>query len=144
MRYFDSGEISHEICNHEMFWFWCNNSWNLNPWDTWYWAYIFIYDILESFIQSNSNQSSQSIKTADQTNASFERFLSCFWSIEQGYLRSAKNKHSPTSLPKLNSFSGECVWWLVTIAYFHSVGVSRPSQSFKTMGCHIFSWKVIP
>ena len=33
MRYFDSGEISHKICTHEIFWFWCNISWNLQPWD---------------------------------------------------------------------------------------------------------------
>ena len=54
MRYFDSGVISHEICNHEIFWFWCNNSWNLNPWDTGYWAYIYRYDILDSFIPSTN------------------------------------------------------------------------------------------
>ena len=85
-RYCNSSVISHEICNHDIFWFWCNNSWNLNLWDTEYWAYIYRYDILVQSTQknwlllTNSNQSNQSIKTADQSSASFERFRSCFWS----------------------------------------------------------------
>ena len=33
MRYCGSGVISHEICNHEILWFWCNISRNLQPWD---------------------------------------------------------------------------------------------------------------
>ena len=92
MRYCNSGVISHEICNHEICWLWCNISSNLNPWDTGYWTYIYRYDILDSVIQSiiqgqsnqfinlgnNSNQSNQSMKTADQTSASFERFRSCW------------------------------------------------------------------
>ena len=53
-RYCNSSVISHEICNHEIFWFWCNNSWNLNLWDTEYWAYIYRYDILDSFVQSTN------------------------------------------------------------------------------------------
>ena len=64
--YWYSCVMSHEICNHELFWFWCNNSWNLNPWDTGYY------------------QSNQSIKTADQSSASFKRFRSCFISEAEG------------------------------------------------------------
>ena len=26
------GEISHDICNHDILWFWLNISWNLKPW----------------------------------------------------------------------------------------------------------------
>ena len=76
MRYDDPGVISYEICN---------------PFDTGYWESIYRYDILDSLIQStnqmskvspinskiletNSNQSNQSIKT-DQSSASFERFI---------------------------------------------------------------------
>ena len=33
MRYCGFGVISHKICNHEILWFWCNISWNLQPWD---------------------------------------------------------------------------------------------------------------
>ena len=95
MRYCNSGVISHEVCNHEIFWLWCNISSNLNPWDTGYWTYIYRYDILDSVIQSiiqgqsnqfinlgnNSNQSNQSIKTADQTSASPYSFAVFFVSL---------------------------------------------------------------
>ena len=53
-RYCNSSVISHKISNHEIFWFWCNNSWNLNLWDAEYWAYIYGYDILDSFVQSTN------------------------------------------------------------------------------------------
>ena len=122
--YFDSGVISHDICNHEiqdightvsdmMYWIhsfsqsinqmnkihsvkkikwtrsvqsthksiqinlinqsikdcgsWCNISWNLNQWDTGYWAYINRYDILDSFIQQ-INQITRSIPSTNQIN----------------------------------------------------------------------------
>ena len=32
ISYFDSGVIPREICSHEIFWFWWNISWNLQPW----------------------------------------------------------------------------------------------------------------
>ena len=48
--------ISHEICIHEIFWFWCSNLWKLNPWDTGYWAFTYRYDI------SDNNSFSQAIK----------------------------------------------------------------------------------
>ena len=64
MRYCNSGVISHEICNHEIQDI-GNTSTDMN--------------ILDSTNQiNNSNQSNQERKTADQTSASFERFLSCF------------------------------------------------------------------
>ena len=47
MRYFDFDDISHEICNHEMFWFWCNISWNLEQWD----ILILVWYLMKSALQ---------------------------------------------------------------------------------------------
>ena len=93
MRYCNSGVISHEICNHEIQDI-GNTSTDMNILDST--NQINKISPINSYI--NSNQSSQSIKTADQTSASFERFRSC--SLENDSLIVKKNLLNCEVAPK--------------------------------------------
>ena len=75
-RYCDTRVISHGLCNHEIFWFWCNISPNIKPWDI-----VVLFNISQNLQPSNNQfKSNQSIKTVVQTSASpysFAVFFSC-------------------------------------------------------------------